>query len=280
MSEPTNPGDMLAREARAYYAAGREADRLAHGSSRIEFARTREIVARYLPPPPTAIADIGGGPGAYSLWLARLGHAVHLIDPVPLHIEQARRASARQPDAPIADCALGDARHLDRADASVAVALLFGPLYHLTERQDRIAALREAARIVRPGGVVLAVGISRFVSTLDGMANGYFADPAFAAIVRGDLASGQHRNPTHHPAYFTTAYFHHPAELGDEAEAAGLVHERTIGIEGPAWLAARVRESWDDPERRAETMAALRWIEEEPALLGASQHLMVVARKP
>ena len=202
---------------------GIEADRLQRGSGRIEFARTQEIVSRYLPPAPAVIFDIGGGPGVYACWLARLGHEVHLIDPVPLHVEQARQASAQQPDAPIASCIVGDARHLDRADASVDVALLLGPLYHLTERSDRITALREAARIVRPGGVVLAVGISRFVSTLDGMARGYLADSVFARIVQDDLATGQHRNPTHHPAYFTTAYFHHPTELKDR-DGRGRAH--------------------------------------------------------
>ncbi len=263
----------------AYYAAGMEENRLQRGSGRIECARTQEIVSRYLPPPPAVIFDIGGAAGVYSLWLAQLGHEVHLVDPMPLHIEQARRASARQPEAPIARCTIGDARRLDRADASVDVALLFGPLYHLTERHDRVTALREAARIVRPGGVVLAVGISRFVSTLDGLANGYFADPVFARIVRDDLASGQHRNPTNHPDYFTTAFFHAPSELQDEVEEAGLVHERTIGIEGPAWLAGHVMESWDDPDGRKQVLDALRSIEGEPSLLGATQHLMVVARQ-
>ncbi len=280
MPDRTDSSDTLGQEAHAYYAKGMEADRLARGSSKIEFARTQEIVSRYLPPPPAVILDIGGAAGVYALWLARLRHEVHLVDPMPLHVEQARQASAQQPDAPIASCTVGDARHLDHADNSADIALLFGPLYHLTGREERIAALREAARIVRPGGVVLAAGISRFVSTLDGLANGYLADPGFARIVQDDLANGQHCNPTNHPAYFTTAFFHHPTELKGEVEDAGLVHERTIGIEGPVWLAARVQETWGDPERRAETMTALRWIEEEPSLLGASQHLMVVARMP
>ena len=263
----------------AHYAAGIEEDRLHHGSGRIEFARTREIVSRYLPPAPAVVFDIGGGPGVYACWLARMGYEVHLIDPVPLHVEQARQASAQQPDTPIARCTVGDARRLDQADASVDVALLLGPLYHLTDREDRVTALREAARIVRPGGVVLAVGISRFVSTLDGMAHGYLADPAFAHIVRDDLATGQHRNPANHPAYFTTAYFHHPAELKGEMEDAGLVHEQTIAIEGPAWLAGRVGERWDDPDWQRQILDALSWIEEEPSLLGASQHLMAVGRR-
>jgi ubiquinone/menaquinone biosynthesis C-methylase UbiE len=266
-------------EIQEYYAAGGEAPRLARGSSRIEFARTQEIVLRQIPAPPAIIYDIGGGPGIYATWLARLGYEVHLIDPVPLHIEQARAASAAQPDHPIASCTLGDARRIARPDGSADIALLFGPLYHLTERDDRITALREASRVVRAGGVVLAVGISRFVSTLDGMLHGYLDDPVFAGIVGDDRATGQHRNPTNHPAYFTTAYFHHPEELVREVTAAGLIHERTIGIEGPSWLITRVQETWDDPEWRARYLDALRAIEEEPSLLGVSQHLIVVARK-
>jgi len=171
MPDQTGSSDTLGQEAHAYYAKGMEADRLARGSSKIEFARTQEIVARYLPPPPAVIFDIGGAAGVYSLWLARLGHEVHLIDPMPLHVEQAQQASAQQPDAPIARCTVGDARHLDRADNSADVALLLGPLYHLTGREERIAALREAARIVRPGGVVLAAGISRYSTVLDGLRN-------------------------------------------------------------------------------------------------------------
>lgn len=262
-----------------YYGTGTEEPRLAQGSGRIEMARTQELILRHISAPPAVVADVGGGPGVYATWLARLGYQVHLIDPVPLHIEQARAASAAQQNSPIASVTLGDARRIERPDGSVDAALLFGPLYHLTERNDRIAALREAWRIVRPGGVVLAVGISRFVSTLDGMLHGYLEDPLFVRITRDDLATGQHRNPTNHPAYFTTTYFHHPTQLKIEVEDAGLVHERTVGIEGPAWLVSRVEETWDDPVWRARYLDALGRIEEEPSLLGASQHLLVVARK-
>ena len=96
--------------------------------------------------------------------------------------------------------------------------LLLGPLYHLTERDDRLAAWREARRVLRPGGVVLAAAISRFASTLDGLRLGLFDDDAFAQIAERDLRDGQHRNPTGNPRYFTTTYFHRPEELRTEVK--------------------------------------------------------------
>ena len=53
--------------------------------------RTRQIIARHLPPPPATVADIGGGPGRYSVWLATLGYRVLHRDVVPLHVDQLRR---------------------------------------------------------------------------------------------------------------------------------------------------------------------------------------------
>src|SRR5207253_5707878 len=49
---------------------------------------------------------------------------------------------------------LGDARQLDIADESFDAVLLLGPLYHLTDRGDRVRALREAGRVAKPGCLV------------------------------------------------------------------------------------------------------------------------------
>jgi len=215
----------------------------------------------------------------YALWLAARGYEVHLIDAVPLHIEQAREASAAQPHTPLAEIEVGDARSLKRADTSVNVVLLLGPLYHLTERADRLAALREAHRIMRPGGVLFAAAISRFASLLDGLRQGLFDDPAFAPIVERDLTDGQHRNPTNHPTYFTTAFFHHPRELEAEIKESGFLYEKTLPVEGPLWLSQYVIDNFNDQQRRAQFLALMRRVEQEPLLLGASGHLLAVARK-
>jgi ubiquinone/menaquinone biosynthesis C-methylase UbiE len=258
-----------------HYGTGYERQRLFQGTSRIEFERTKELLQRFLPTPPAAVIDIGGGPGAYAAWLAEHGFTVHLIDPVPVHVEDAVE-SAQFAEFPFT-ASLGDARRLEAPDSSYDVALMLGPLYHLTDRGERLQALTEAQRVTRPGGLVVAAAISRFASLMDGLRNGYLADPAFQAIVERDLTDGQHRNPDGRTEWFTTAYFHHPDELSDEMREAGLRLEALFGVEGPGWL---MPELWDEPQGRANILRAARAVEEEPALLGVSAHLLAVARTP
>ena len=75
---------MSSKMVRHYEAVKGEATRLIQGSHRLEFERTKETLLRYLPPPPAHILDVGGGPGAYSFWLAEQSYKVHLVDIVPL----------------------------------------------------------------------------------------------------------------------------------------------------------------------------------------------------
>jgi SAM-dependent methyltransferase len=146
--------------------------------------------------------------------------------------------------------------------------LLLGPLYHLTERTDRVRALAEARRVLRPGGVVAAAAISRFASLLDGTKRGFLDDPQFVPIVEDDLRTGQHRNPSGKPDWFATAFFHLPAELAAEVEDAGLVLDRIAGIEGPgAWLGL-----W--PSERERALYAARLAEPYPEL---SSHMLALA---
>jgi SAM-dependent methyltransferase len=254
-----------------------EGDRLKQGAGRLELVRTQEIVRRHLPSVPLRLLDVGGATGVHAAWLADDGHEVHVVDPMPHHVEQAR--SLASPTRRIT-AEVGDARFLSSPDESADAVLLFGPLYHLTEPADRIRALREAARVVRPGGPVFAAAISRFASLLDGLSRQLLFDPAFRAIVERDLADGQHRNPDHRPHWFTTAYFHHPDELSHEAFAAGLEPVEVLGVEGVAGWFGYLFDRWDEPEAQESICFAARAIESEPSLIGASTHLLMVARRP
>lgn len=263
-----------------FYDSVDEDVRLSEGYGLLEWARTLDILERYLPPSPAVIYDVGGGSGSYAFWLARIGYEVYLVDPVVKHIRQARQASRGQPDHPLAGIVQGDARRLDRANDSVDAVLFMGPLYHLTDRKDRIVALKEASRITRRGGRIFAAVISRFASLLDGIFQGYLDDPAFAAIVKQDLIDGQHRNPTGNPAYFTSAFFHHPDDMKSEIVESGLTLEHLLPVEGVGGLIPHFEEYWADQKRRENLLKFLRLVETDPSLLGVSAHLLAVAKKP
>lgn len=275
-SQPKEP--RLDPEIAAHYGGVSEATRLATGVGRLERERTREILERFLPPPPARVLDVGGAAGVHALALAERGYAVHLVDPVPLHVAQARAASGAA-TRPLASVAQGDARALAQPDGSCDAVLLLGPLYHLTGKPERLQALREARRVLRQGGVVFAAAISRFASLLAGLSERILGDPVFAAMVVRALRDGQHRNPTADARYFTTAFFHRPGELRNEVSEAGFDVEALLAVEGPAWLAAGFDALWDDPRQRETLLALVRQVESAPELLGASAHLIAVGRK-
>ncbi len=235
---------------------------------RLELIRTRILLERYLPEPPATILDVGGGPGVYATELTEAGYDVELIDIVPRHIRQATERGVR--------AQLGDACELPTASSSQDAVLLMGPLYHLQERDDRIAALREAIRVARPGAPVFAAAISRYAPAINGLDVGFIDDPAFAGLLGDVTATGRHVNPTDNPDYFTTAYFHLPADLGNEAREAGLERVEVFAVEGIGWVADDLGERLDDVPSRKKLLGLLEQLETEPAILGASPHLLAV----
>ncbi len=263
----------------AYYNEFEEQTRLSSAWGHIEFVRTQRILRRYLKPPPAVVLDIGGAAGRYACWLARESYTVHLVDPVPRHIQQAQAASAAQPQTPIASCNLGDARQLNFADAYADAVLFLGPLYHLIEAQDRHQALTEAYRVLKTGGHLFAAGISRFASTIDGLTSGYCLDPAFQRIMHQDLENGQHRNPTDNPAYFTDTFFHHPDELRAEITGAGFERVVLLAIEGIGYMMQDFDEHWRDESHREFLLDIIAQTAQDPTLIGASPHIMGVAIK-
>jgi len=274
VSKPRTPDEILDH----YERIQDEAARLEGGTGgSMEAIRTLELLGRHLPAPPARVLDVGGGPGFYARRLTADGYEVHLIDPVPRHVETASRPEGDLA-APASAC-LGDARSIGHPDGSFDAVLLLGPLYHLTDRADRLMALREARRVVKDGGPVATVAITRFSSALDGLHRGLVDDPDFVEIMGRDLIDGQHRNPTDNPMYFTTAFFHHPDELRAEVIEAGFSDVEVYAIEGISWAAPDLTDRLADPSQRETVLEIIRRTEREPSLLGASPHLMAFGRE-
>jgi ubiquinone/menaquinone biosynthesis C-methylase UbiE len=234
----------------------------------LELARVRELLTRHMPPAATRVADIGGGTGVHARWLRVAGYDVDLLDPIPRHVEAARASGLR--------ARLGDARDLpwnnDRFDA----ALMAGPLYHLTDPDHRRAALAEAARVVRPGGLVAAVAFNRHANLLGAtLANQYLARRPIIDDIEATGAS--HRNDRVSPA----TYYHALPELTEEMTSAGLTNVTVLGLTGPGgWLGIVIDAHFPNPAQWPPTftsqgplqtaLAAARAADEHPELVPAS----------
>ncbi|HET9899296.1 MAG TPA: class I SAM-dependent methyltransferase [Streptosporangiaceae bacterium] len=258
----------------AYYAQGDELGRLVAGAiGALEFERSKEIILRRLPPAPAVVADIGGGPGRYALWLAELGYEVEHRDLMPLHVEQ---LLASLDGAGPVRTGIRDARDLDLGDASVDSVLLLGPVYHLKRRADRVLALREAGRVVRPGGPVFVAAISRWAPRLDAVLR-HRLDLSYPQLVPElfELERTGRGKPVL-PGGFT-AYFHRPGQLRQEVRAAGLEVADLVSVEGAAFLLGDLADRMADPDGKQVVLEAARAIERVPELVGLGPHLIATA---
>lgn len=261
-----------------FYENGAEIGRLERGLGIIEAARTKEILARYLEPGMT-VYDVGGGVGYYSNWLAEWGCQVSLFELAPSAVAYAKEHQTR----PYSACA-ADARALPAQDASCDALLLMGPLYHLLERESRAQALREALRVLRPGGLLAAAGISRFSSATWALStyrltNELIDDQVYMNMLRGELTTGEHHRPEKYPNMIAQAYFHTPEELARELVDSGFTLETMLAVEGYIWFTPDLNAKWEDPASRARLLELLRLTEAEPSLLGFSPHFLAMARK-
>jgi SAM-dependent methyltransferase len=235
-------------------------------SGRLEFQRVQEIIGEKLEPF-SRIVDIGGAAGIHAAPLAAAGHIVTLVDPVPSQVEQARQHGTFSAH-------LGDARDLEFVDDSFDAALLFGPLYHLVDADDRLRSLREARRVVRTGGWVFAAAIPRFVAHAMLSLAEEIPHPYPQSFV--DMLEHGTPVPT---TRFPAGHYHTAEEIEHEVTAAGLVDVSVIGIEGPAGLALEVVTESDDEVYQAALTIARR-VQSVPGIRDMSNHMLAVARVP
>lgn len=259
-----------------YYERDRERDRLASGLGELEFLRTVEIVSRTLPPAPAVIADIGGGPGRYTDWLHQLGHTVIHRDLVPHHVDQVRHRYGTNIDSAIGDaCDVGDI-----PDESVDAVLLLGPLYHLPEPAARVQAIREAARITRPGGMVYSAAITRWSARIHVILvdRFYHERPEFLTSMDAVDETGL---LVPQSAGEFTGYAHTPDQFRGEMAIDELDLEAILAVEGivSAFTDDEVTARLAEPTDRAAMLDSLRALEAVPDLLGASAHLLAVSRR-
>ncbi|MGC9347251.1 MAG: methyltransferase domain-containing protein [Anaerolineae bacterium] len=244
----------------------------------MEFAVTLRALDDHLPPPPADILDCGGGPGRYAVTLTRRGYNVTLFDLSPELIALAR-AKAEGHGVELAGYEQGTATDLSRfgADRFDAV-LLMGPLYHLLEETERRQALAEAYRVVKPGGWVFAAFISRYAGHIDAAAHYPERAPKMPELYYRIAETGL-LPPRANGSTGFTAYFAHPNEVRPLCRRLGLDVTALLAVEGVT-------------SGREEKISALEgedwqfWVDlnykiaQDPSILGGTEHLLAVCRKP
>lgn len=267
------------------YNAGMEKNRLCTDLGLIEFARTCEILLEQLPPPPAVIYDIGGGYGVYSYWLTERGYTVWLYDISEKNIEMSRQL-AHEKGLALAGNAVADARKVPRPDSTADAILFCGPLYHIIEYQERILALQECLRLLKPGGVLFSGAITRYATTLwattvYGVRNQLLSDPDFLEMINREITDGRHiKKPNTAYKGLGNSFFHLPKELVAELSAAGFLENDVRGVIGPCWLVPNLDALWQEQAHREVILKIVRLLEREESILGLSTHLLAVSRKP
>ena len=268
--------NMIDPKGLAGYNAGIEVGRLHRGLGLIEFERTKEILLEELPPAPAVIYDIGGAYGEYAYFLAEHGYEVHLFDLAEEHI---RLAKANKNAAVLADALVADARSIPREAATADAILLFGPLYHIVEREERSKCLAECRRLLKPGGKLFTANITCFSTALNYTSlydrRPVLEDENVYRMVEATVRTGLHRGDE-----IGLVYFHRPEELRDEVAAAGFTDVDLRGVIGPAWIIRNLDDVWPEPGKREAILRVVRLLEREESLMGFSTHFLSISIRP
>jgi len=243
---------------------------------RTEFAVTCQVLTEILPASSAHILDVGGGPGRYALMLAERGYQVTLLDLSQKNLDFARQK------ADATGQTLHDYVHANATDLSAFpseifdAVLLLGPLYHLVELEQRQQALREAKRVLKSGGLVFAIFITRnaLLRTLARqMPSSLFEE---STQWEHFLQTGVYEG--HSPIGFTASYFAHPTEVCPLLEQEGF---EVLGLQACEGIVG-------DIEERINHLTGEHWqawvdlnvsLGKDPSVLGAAYHLLVTARK-
>ncbi len=277
--------DRTERRVRRFYsiAAEREWGRLEQPhDGRLEFAVHKAWMAKFLPPPPARVLDIGGGPGRYSIWLAGQGYRVTLADLSPELLTVAR-GKAAEAGVDLEAIIEANATDLSRfADACFDAVLCMGPLYHLIEEKDRRNVVAELFRVLSPGGAVFVTFLNR-LQTLRVAVN---QDIPFFTPYTADMVKRYHYEGVLDwagiPGTFNLAYLYHPNEVAPFMESAGF---QTIDLISSQSNTADVQKhlalfAERQPELYEWVLAEIIELANEPSILGSGFHILYIGRKP
>lgn len=268
---------LISKELEVFYNKASEETRLEKGMGIFEFERIKELIEIHVSKSNSTIIDVGGGTGKYSEWLANTGHQVHLIEPVLKHLKLAEKRTKKLKN-PFS-VTQGIAQNLPYKTESADLVILHGPLYHLQNREDRIASILEAKRVLKKGGIILGFAINATASTVVGLMNGMLHANSFFEMCKEELTTGIHNAPKDFPFLLADAFYHKPENLKLEFSEQNLEILNLFAVEGMIWLDNEYFANMLD-KKKSKTLKKLQNLtQNDEYLLPFSPHMMIAIRK-
>lgn len=243
---------------------------------RLEFATTLHFLDKYLPKS-GLILDAGGGPGRYTLELAKKGYDVTLLDATQANLDFAQRQVRHHGlQTRVKQITPGSIVDLTEfPDESFdAVLCSGGPLSHILDPHQRATAISELVRVARPGAPIFVSVMGRLSVLIVILMIGQHEIelPHFAQILESGDYMGGHG--------FTACHFFLPEEFRQAFTRPDAQILEMAGLEGISSQHARQLNQLAKDEKRYKI-----WLDTHyrtctyPSVVGMSEHMLIICRK-
>ncbi len=250
-----------------YYNKFNEDKRLTRRHGVVEYTTAMKYIHHYLKKiKHPKIIDIGAGTGKYSIALAEEGYDVTAIELVKHNLMTLKAKSDK------VKAFLGNAIHLEKfKDCSFDMVLLFGPMYHLISEEEKIRALEEAKRILKPGGYIL---ISYYMNEYAVLKHGFIDNNIKEAIKNNMIDETYHITPQEDDLYSMVRL----EDINRYQTMVNLKRVKILAQDGPSDYIRRTLNHMDEETFELYLKYHLS-ICERPELLGASSHVLDILTK-
>lgn len=258
----------MSKELEAYYNKFCEEKRLTRRHGNVEYITSMKYIHKYLEilPKEAKILDIGAGTGRYSVALSKEGYDVTAVELVKYNLgilkQKGSSVKAYQ----------GTALNLKRFEDNVFdLTLLFGPMYHLYTKEDKVKALSEAKRVTKQGGIILvAYCMNEYSIVLHGFRDGYIKE----SIQKGKIDDAFRVTPKPEDLYDYVRV----EDIDSYNEEVGLKRLQIVAADGPANYMRQTLNAMDEETYELFIRYHLSTCE-RPELLGASAHTLDILQK-